>query len=279
MMADAGQVDNLRADWQSARVVVANHRAAYQAAPLLALALLMLVPGLCPAQDKIAEGLRWGIVQEDSNRDLNAAIQSYQTVVTQYDEDRKSAATALFRMAECYRKLGKNDQATAAYKRVVQEFADQTKLAEQSRSHLPKGQQAGGGGVAGVAAARQQVRKVLEERLQSSEDDLQKAQDASGEIPQRRDEVAARRAQLSSYEMQAQEEARKDSSAHAAAVRLQRKQDLESALEQTLDNLAAAQAAVKRIPEIKERILDLRQQLATFDLETAEQAPKGPAGR
>src|ERR1039457_5276610 len=100
-----------------------------------------LAPGLCAAQDKMAEALRKGIVEEDTNQNLNAAIQSYQSVVTQYDEDRKSAATALFRLAECYRKQGKNDQATAAYKRVVQEFADQNKLAEQSRSHLPKARQ------------------------------------------------------------------------------------------------------------------------------------------
>jgi tetratricopeptide (TPR) repeat protein len=242
----------------------------------LALTLLALAAGLCAGQDKMAEALRKGIVEEDSNRDLNAAIQSYQTVVTQYDEDRKSAATALFRMAECYRKQGKNDQATAAYKRVVQEFADQTKLAEQSRSHLPKGQQAGG---AGVAEARQQVRKVLEERLQSAEDDLQKAQAASEKIPVWRHEVATRRAELSSYEMQAQEEAIKDRSFEAAAVRLQRKQDIENALAQAEDSLAGAQTAINGIPAIKERILDLRQQLATFDLETAQQGAKAPAGR
>ena len=42
----------------------------------------------------------------------------------------------MFRLAECYRKQGKNELAAAAYKRVVAEFADQTKLAEQSRTVL-----------------------------------------------------------------------------------------------------------------------------------------------
>src|ERR1017187_7533731 len=110
----------------------------------LALALFLLAAGLCVAQDKMAEALRKGIVEEETNRNLNGAIQSYQSVLAQFDEDRKSAATALFRIAECYRKLGKNDQAAAAYTRVVQDFADQTRLAEQSRSHLPKAQQAAG---------------------------------------------------------------------------------------------------------------------------------------
>jgi tetratricopeptide (TPR) repeat protein len=225
----------------------------------------------------MAEALRKGIVEEDANKNLNAAIQFYQTVVTQYDEGRASAATALFRLAECYRKQGKNDQATAAYKRVVQEFADQSKLAEQSRSHLPKGQQAGGAGV--VAEARQQVRKVLEERLQSAEDDLQKAQDASSAIAGWRNQVANQRARVRVYDVQAQQQAGKDSSAEEAAVQLQRKQDFESALEQAEVKLANAQTAVDRIPGIKERILDLRQQLATFDLETAEQGAKASAGR
>jgi tetratricopeptide (TPR) repeat protein len=86
----------------------------------------------------MAETLRKGIVEEEVNQNLNAAIQTYQSVVAQFDEERKTAAAALFRLAECYRKQGKNDQAIAAYKRIVQEFPDQTKLAEQSRSVLTK---------------------------------------------------------------------------------------------------------------------------------------------
>ena len=99
----------------------------------LALALLVIAPGFCAAQDRMAETLRKGVIEEDTNGNLNAAIQSYQAVLAQYGEDRKSAATAVFRLAECYRKQGKSKEAIAAYSRVVRDFADQTKLAEPSR--------------------------------------------------------------------------------------------------------------------------------------------------
>lgn len=102
----------------------------------LALMALFVISGAQGAQDPLAEALRKGVVQEESNQNLDAAIQAYQSVLTQFGEDRKTAATALFRLAECYRKQGKNDLAAAAYSRVVQEFADQTKLAEQSRTVL-----------------------------------------------------------------------------------------------------------------------------------------------
>jgi hypothetical protein len=50
---------------------------------------------------------------------------------------RLVAATALFRMAECYRKQGKAEQANAAYARVVSEFPEQADLAAQSRAKVP----------------------------------------------------------------------------------------------------------------------------------------------
>jgi len=102
----------------------------------LAFAVLTIATTLGMAQDRIAESLRKGVVEEESKHNLNAAIQHYQTALAQFDEARQTAATALFRMAESYRKQGKDDQAIAAYKRVAREFADQGKLAEQSRSIL-----------------------------------------------------------------------------------------------------------------------------------------------
>jgi tetratricopeptide (TPR) repeat protein len=102
----------------------------------LALMALFVIAGAQGAQDPLAETLRKGVVQEDTNQNLDAAIQAYQSVLTQFGEERKTAATALFRLAECYRKQGKSDQAMAAYKRVVTEFSDQAKLAGQSRTVL-----------------------------------------------------------------------------------------------------------------------------------------------
>jgi tetratricopeptide (TPR) repeat protein len=104
----------------------------------LALVILMLSTGLPAAQDKMAEQLRKGIVEEEANQNLDKAIQTYQSILMQFDQSRPIAASALFHLAECYRKQGRKDQATAAYKRVVQEFPDQNKLAAASRNHLSK---------------------------------------------------------------------------------------------------------------------------------------------
>lgn len=104
----------------------------------LALAILMLSANLAGAQDKMAEQLRQGIVEEEANQNLDKAIQTYQSILTKFDQNRPTAATAVFHLAECYRKQGRKDEAIAAYKRVVQEFPDQNKLAAASRGHLAK---------------------------------------------------------------------------------------------------------------------------------------------
>jgi hypothetical protein len=56
-------------------------------------------------------------------------------------ESRLAAATALFRMAECYRKLKKTGQANTAHARVITDFPEQVTLATQSRAKLPEGYQ------------------------------------------------------------------------------------------------------------------------------------------
>ena len=62
--------------------------------------------------------------------DLNAAIKQYQAIVDRYSTtDRRAAATALVRMAECYQKLG-NAEATKIYQRVLKNFGDQPAAAE-----------------------------------------------------------------------------------------------------------------------------------------------------
>jgi tetratricopeptide (TPR) repeat protein len=87
-------------------------------------------------QDRLADQLRKGIVQEETGQNLDKAIEAYRAIVAQFDDERKTAATALFRLAECSRKAGKREQAVAAYQRVVREFGDQASLVEPSRRQL-----------------------------------------------------------------------------------------------------------------------------------------------
>jgi tetratricopeptide (TPR) repeat protein len=147
------------------------------------------------AQEHMADTLRNGILEEDSKQSPGAAIQQYQAVMTQFAEARQTAATALFRMAECYRKQGNRSQAIAAYQRVLKDFPDQSKLAAQSRTLLatnysvtPAGSPAAGNQgdrakfeqlmeaqkqeQAKIAAARARYRATIEEEMALGEKQL-----------------------------------------------------------------------------------------------------------
>ena len=69
-----------------------------------------------------------GILEEDLELDLAAAAQSYQSLITQFDAQRPLAAQAIFRLGECYRRMGRMDDARAQYERILREFSDQTVL-------------------------------------------------------------------------------------------------------------------------------------------------------
>src|SRR5215472_1866249 len=47
-----------------------------------------------------------------------------------------STKTAIFRLGECYRKLGRTNEAVAQYQRIVREFSDQQTLATLSQQNL-----------------------------------------------------------------------------------------------------------------------------------------------
>jgi len=97
--------------------------------------------------------LQQGLFEEQANRNLDAAIANYQTLATQFDKDRSLAATAIFRLGECYRAQGRTNEAAAQYQRILREFPDQQTLATLSRQDL-----AG----LGIAAPQQ-----FQERLQA----------------------------------------------------------------------------------------------------------------
>jgi tetratricopeptide (TPR) repeat protein len=103
---------------------------------LLTVAMIVGAAALAGAQGRPAEQLKKAIVQEETGQSPEKAIQAYQAIVAQYDEDRKVAATALYRLAESYRKAGMRAEAQAAYQRVVREFSDQTAYADPSRRQL-----------------------------------------------------------------------------------------------------------------------------------------------
>jgi tetratricopeptide (TPR) repeat protein len=137
---------------------------------LTIVALLLGLPVQIDGQDRLADQLRKGIVQEEANGSTEKAIPIYQAIVSQFDQDRQAVATALFRLGECYRKAGKREPAVVAYRRVVREFGDQAALVESSRKQLQAY------GVAETAAAREsaEIEHLRQELAQA-----RKAQEAA----------------------------------------------------------------------------------------------------
>jgi len=140
--------------------------------------LLVLGVGLAhtlPAAETLSETLQKGLFEEEANHNLDAAIKAYQSVLSQTDEQRKLAATAVFRLGECYRKLGRTNDATAQYERILREFSDQTTLADLS------GQNLAALGVTktvrpqGISRpARLEQKRLLEEEIKLDEQELQR---------------------------------------------------------------------------------------------------------
>ena len=64
------------------------------------------------------------IHQEEAEGNLEAAIESYQTFLAQYGDNRPLAVQALLRMGQAYERLGRPD-ARDAYERILRDYAEQ----------------------------------------------------------------------------------------------------------------------------------------------------------
>lgn len=72
---------------------------------------LSLARGAEPA--RLEQVFQEALMAEEARQDLPTAIKGYEAVVKAMDEQRRFAATAVFRLGECYRKLGKTNEAVA----------------------------------------------------------------------------------------------------------------------------------------------------------------------
>ena len=99
--------------------------------------ILLLGISLAQAQTNgLTSLLQQGLFDEEASHDLNAAIADYQSLAKQFDKDRQVAATAIYRLGECYRKLGQTNEAAAQYQRILRDFSDQTTLTTLSQQDL-----------------------------------------------------------------------------------------------------------------------------------------------
>jgi ankyrin repeat protein len=144
---------------------------------LLAALTLPLAPARAATND-LTTAIQRGLFEEEANQNLGAAIQAYQSVASQFDKDRKLAATAIFRLGECYRKQGNTNDASIQYERILREFSDQPTLVTLSRQNLA------GLGSAPVApaaptlsdAARQEQKRLLEDEIKLVQKQLESQQ-------------------------------------------------------------------------------------------------------
>lgn len=88
------------------------------------------------ADSQLAPLIQQGLFEEEANRNLPAAIQAYEAALREFDKDRNLAATAVFRLAECFRKQGRTNEAATLYGRVTREFSDQAHLVSLSNQSL-----------------------------------------------------------------------------------------------------------------------------------------------
>jgi ankyrin repeat protein/tetratricopeptide (TPR) repeat protein len=93
-------------------------------------------PAPPPVPDSPEARLEKALVAEESRRDLEAAIAAYEQVVRAIDDQRRLAATAVFRLGECYRKTGRTNDAVLQYQRLLRDFSAEEILARLSRQNL-----------------------------------------------------------------------------------------------------------------------------------------------
>lgn len=140
----------------------------------LGVLILLLAAAVAPAQtNNLTALLQQGLFEEQANRNLDAAIADYQALARQFDKDRQLAATAVFRLGECYRMQGKTNEAALEYQRILRDFPDQATLATLSRQNLTG---MGMTSAPAAAVALQTQKDLLSKQIDLAGQDLADAQ-------------------------------------------------------------------------------------------------------
>jgi hypothetical protein len=103
---------------------------------LLAAAMVMVLAGPAAAATP-GELLQKAIYTEETVGDLDAAMKLYEQVISEGKSANEAAAQAQFRLALCLEKKGRDAEAQAAFKAVIENFPNSKELVEQARRHLP----------------------------------------------------------------------------------------------------------------------------------------------
>src|SRR5215204_2792954 len=99
--------------------------------------IILVWVSMASAAESPTEKLQRGLFEEEANHNLPAAIKEYQAIIAQSDEQRKVTATALFRLAECHRKLGQTNEANTTYQQLLREYPEQEQLVQMAEKLSP----------------------------------------------------------------------------------------------------------------------------------------------
>ncbi|MBI4660068.1 MAG: PD40 domain-containing protein [Verrucomicrobia bacterium] len=88
------------------------------------------------AAESLSVLLQKGIYAEETEGNLEAAIKIYEGIVKEGESNRSLVAQAQYRLGVCELKRGKKDQAEAAFRKILGQFADQAEIIAKARERL-----------------------------------------------------------------------------------------------------------------------------------------------
>lgn len=109
-----------------------------------------------------AELYQEGLMKENADGDLEAAIEVYREIVKEHSDEASVAAKAQLHIGMCYEKLGR-DKAKAAYQKVIERFPTETEVVQQARERLQALEQAEQVKQLEMGASPEKTRAMIEE--------------------------------------------------------------------------------------------------------------------
>jgi cytohesin len=98
---------------------------------------LVLTASLLWSQEPSKTQLEKGLFEEQVQQNLPAAVEHYQSFLTQQETLRRNMAMAVWRLGEVYLKQGKTNEAHGQFRKLLQLYPDQTNLVAQASARLP----------------------------------------------------------------------------------------------------------------------------------------------
>jgi tetratricopeptide (TPR) repeat protein len=76
------------------------------------------------------------MLDEEFSSNPQAAVKTYEAMISAFDNQRETAAQSIFRLGEAYRRMGRVDEARTLYARILREFVDFPDLAKLAQRAL-----------------------------------------------------------------------------------------------------------------------------------------------